>query len=222
MYKILFIDEQKEAHDDFLDYVEACTTADIEAKVMFPLNSIDETIESIISENPDAIISDFELNELKTAIKYTVPYNGVELLTKFLSIKYRFPCFIMTAFDDKAIHSSEDVNIVYVKSVLNKQANSEEKATITFLDRVKEQIRHYKTRISYAEIELKRLIELRNIGKATIEDEALLIELDTFWENATDKRSTIPAEYKSLSNQKQLSDLLEGVDALINELTKNK
>jgi DNA-binding NarL/FixJ family response regulator len=222
MYKILFIDEQKEAQDDFLDYVDFSTASDIKAKVMFPFNNIDETIDAILSENPDAIISDFELNELKTDIKYTVPYNGVELVTKFLSIKHGFPCFIMTAFDNKAVHSSEDVNIVYVKNILHKQSNQEEKATITFLDRVKEQIRHYRTKISDAETELMQLIELRKIGKATFEDETRLIELDTFLESTIDNRALIPSEYKESSNQKRLSDLLGSVNELVKKLEENK
>jgi hypothetical protein len=125
----------------------------------------------------------------------------------------------MTSFDDKAVHDSEDVNIVYVKNILH---NSEEKAKITFLDRVKEQIQHYRIRIANTESELKQLIELRNSGNATIDDESRLIELDTFLEKSLDGRTAIPTEYKSLSNQKQLSDLLEGVDSLIKKLEENK
>jgi hypothetical protein len=215
MYKILFIDEQKEAHDDFLDYVDSFSMTDIDAHTIFPHSTIEATIEAITGEQPDAIISDFELNEHKTDITYNVPYNGVDLVIGFQSIRNGFPCFIMTAFDYQAVHSSGDVNIVYVKNILH---NKEEKGTVTFLERVKEQIGHYKARISNAEAELQRLLELKKAGNTTLEDEAHIIELDSFLESALDKRTTVPAEYKSLSNQKQLSELMGKVDELINKL----
>ena len=214
MYKILFIDEQKEAHDDFLDYVDSFSMTDIEAHTMLPYSTIEETIDAIMLENPDAVISDFELNGHRTDISYNVPYNGVDLVIKFQAIRNEFPCFIMTAFDYQAVHSSNDVNIVYVKNILH----NPEKGTITFLDRVKEQIRHYKAKISNAETELQRLLELKRAGNVTLNDEAKIIELDSLLEHAIDKRTAIPSEYKSLSNQKQLSELMDKVDELINKL----
>ena len=216
MYKILFIDEQKDEQSYFLDYIDRYPDANVEVEVIFPCQSMDEMIDAVININPDAIVSDFRLNEYKTDIGYNVPYNGVELAEKFQSIRDGFPCFIITSFDNDAIPASEDVNIVYVKSPIH-NPNSE-KNTVTFLDRVKEQIKHYKTRISNAETELQRLLELKKKENATLEDEARIIELDGFLENAIDKRTAIPTGYKSLSTQKQLSDLMGKVDELINKL----
>jgi DNA-binding NarL/FixJ family response regulator len=218
MYKILFIDEEKEAHDDFRDYVDSLLITDVEICTMFPYNTIQETIDAIISENPDAVISDFELNEQKTDVPYNVPYNGVDLVTKFQSIRNDFPCFIMTAFDNQAVHSSNDVNIVYVKNILH----NPEKGIITFLERVKEQIRHYKTRISEAETELQRLLELRNSGQATLEDEARLIELDSFLEKALNNKTVVPSKYKELSNTEHLVKMLTKADEIIKKLEDNK
>jgi hypothetical protein len=216
MYKILFIDEQKEAQDEFLDYLDYYHDVDIEVEVRFPYQSMDKMIEDIIKIAPDAIITDFRLNEYKTEVPYNVPYNGVELVDKFLSIRKDFPCFIMTTFDNEAVPASEDVNIVYVKNIIHNP--DKENAKVTFLGRIKEQIGHYKARISSAEAELQRLLELKKAGNTTLEDEAHIIELDSFLESALDKRTTVPAEYKSLSNQKQLSELMGKVDELINKL----
>jgi DNA-binding NarL/FixJ family response regulator len=87
MYKILFIDEQQGDIDDFKDYVDATTTTEnISVVAEYPLESLDEMIQEIFKHNPDAVITDFMLNEYKEAIKYNVPYNGVELvreLTRF-------------------------------------------------------------------------------------------------------------------------------------------
>jgi len=215
MYKILFIDEQKESHDDFLDYVELYPDTDIEVEPMLPCPDMDKMTEVIIEKAPDAIIVDFRLNDNSPE---NIPYNGVELVNNLQSIRNGFPCFIMTTFDNEAVHYSDDVNIVYVKKILH----NPEKGTVTFLDRVKEQIRHYKTRISNAETELQRLLELRKSGEATIDDEARLIELDDFLEKAIDGKTTVPSQYKTLSNAKHLASILAKADELIKKLEENK
>ncbi|MDR2650704.1 MAG: coiled-coil domain-containing protein 30 [Prevotellaceae bacterium] len=220
MYKILFIDEQKEAQDEFLDYLDYYHDIDIEAEVMFPYQNIDEMIDEIIKMAPDATITDFRLNEYKTEISYNVPYNGVELVDKILSIRKDFPCFIMTTFDNEAVPASEDVNIVYVKNIIYNP--DKENAKVTFLGRIKEQIRHYKAKIDNAETELKQLIELRKSGNATLEDEARLIELDSFLEQSFDKKVTIPSQYKELSNTEHLLNMLAKADELIKKLEDNK
>ena len=64
---------------DFEEFVEKSPSkAKIETITMLPLAELDDMIENIIKISPDAIISDFRLNELKTDIRYTVKYNGVD------------------------------------------------------------------------------------------------------------------------------------------------
>ena len=49
MYKILFIDEEKDTLEDFEDFVEKSPSkAKLEPITMFPLADLDEMIESII------------------------------------------------------------------------------------------------------------------------------------------------------------------------------
>ena len=94
MYKILFIDEENDTLQDFEEFVEKSSSkAKIKPITTLPLPDLDEMIESIIKIAPDAVISDYRLNELKTDIKYTVKYNGVDLVEEFQSIRNHFPCF---------------------------------------------------------------------------------------------------------------------------------
>jgi hypothetical protein len=218
MYKVLFIDEQQSALDKFLRYVEYYKDDSISAEVLLPLRNLDEMLDSIFDKAPDAIISDYRLNEYKTEIQYNVPYNGIELVHSIWSRRECFPCFVLTTFSDEAIPSSEDVNIVYEKEIIYKAGN--EGTKVTFLNRIKEQIRQYRTRIFNAETELLQLLELRKDGQATLDNEARIIELDSFLEKIVDKRASIPAEYKMLSNQEQLSKLLSEVDKLIDKFDK--
>ena len=217
-YKILLIDEEKDTFDDFRDYLDISSTKDsIEVIEMFPLEELSEMIEVIFKINPDAIITDFRLNEMKTDIDYNVPYDGVELVEEFLKYRHSFPCFVLTAFDDLAVSASEDVNKVYIKNILHNN-KEESKAKAKFLDRVINQIEHYQTKIISAESELLELIKLRKSGKASINDENRIIELNSFLENVIDRKSSIPTEYKKLSNDDRLSELLKKVDTLLKKV----
>lgn len=222
MYKILLIDEENETFEDFKDYVDHSSSKDnISVLTQFPLEDIDEMIEKMISNNPDAIVTDYNLNEMKTDIDYNVPYTGVELIERYLKLRMSFPCFVLTAFDDLAIGASEDVNKIYIKNILhNKKEESKVKAN--FLDRIINQIEHYKSRINKAEKEIQKLIEIRKNGKATISDEERIIELDQFLESALDGEHSIPLKFKSLSNEERLDKLLNRVNKLLEKVENNE
>ncbi|MHB1107145.1 MAG: response regulator [Lutibacter sp.] len=181
------------------------------------MEELDALIELIFKINPDAIITDFRLNEMKTDIDYNVPYDGVELVEEFLKSRQGFPCFVLTAFDDLAVSASEDVNKVYIKNILHNN-KEESKAKAKFLDRVINQIEHYQTKLKNAEAELIELLKLRESGKASITDENRIIELDNFLENIIDRKSSIPPEFKKLSNDERLNNLLLKVDALLKKV----
>jgi hypothetical protein len=163
------------------------------------------------------IVTDFRLNEMKTDIKYNVPYNGVELVQDLLKIRTSFPCFVLTAYDDLAVSESDDVNKVYIKNILHNN-KEESKAKAKFLDRVIYQIEHYKSKINNAEKELIELIELRKSGKANISDEERIIKLDNFLENIIDSQHAVPPEFKTLSNEDRLNKLLSTVDEILKKV----
>ncbi|HDS6669994.1 TPA: hypothetical protein QHX39_004780, partial [Enterobacter ludwigii] len=214
MYKILFIDEETDAIEDFKDYADETTTSEkIEIIDEFPKSTLEEMINVIIKLNPDAVITDFMLNEKKTSITYGVEYNGIQLVKEFLSIRDGFPCFVMTSLDDDAVKESDDVNIVYVKDILHSEKNSKVKAS--FLEKVVSQISHYRARIESYEKELKNLITRREMGEATIIDENRIIELDHLLEQSVDRKSSVPQEFKELSNTQRLEEILLKVDNIL-------
>ncbi|HIC7968354.1 TPA: hypothetical protein ACW7MX_004622 [Enterobacter ludwigii] len=220
MYKILFIDEETDAIEDFKDYADETTTSEkIEIIDEFPKSTLEEMINVIIKLNPDAVITDFMLNEKKTSITYGVEYNGIQLVKEFLSIRDGFPCFVMTSLDDDAVKESDDVNIVYVKDILHSEKNSKVKAS--FLEKVVSQISHYRARIESYEKELKNLITRREMGEATIIDENRIIELDHLLEQSVDRKSSVPQEFKELSNTQRLEEILLKVDNILSKVNKN-
>lgn len=61
-------------------------------------------------------------------------------------------------------------------------------------------------------------MELRNAGTATMDDESEIIRLDHFLEVSTDRKNSIPDEYKTLSNSRRLEELLTKVDTLLGKI----
>ncbi|WP_422358910.1 hypothetical protein [Reichenbachiella sp.] len=221
MFRILFIDEEQDDIDSFKDYIEEKDIdGNFEVISSFPLGGLDEMLDEIFSQHVDAVITDFMLNEIKEDIKYNVPYNGVDLVREISSKREDFPCFVMTAFDDDAVGQSEDVNIVYIKGILH-GTEKETKAKANFLDRVKNQILHYRTKLDNAE---KRLLELLKKGESqeldAAEEEEIVL-LDGLIERALDKESVVPKIVKEKKESDSLSDLLDKVDSLTKRLGRD-
>jgi len=217
MYKLLFIDEEQNTLDDFADYVDGFNAKEpLHVETRLPQADINSMVDLIIEIAPDALIADFRLNEMKVDIKENIPYDGVDLVKAYQTIRNGFPCFVLTALDDEAVSKSEDVNLVYVKGNIYKTDDNSVKAK--FLDRVLRQIESYKSRLNDTERELRELINRRQQGEADVMVEARIIELDAFLEKAVDARSIIPAEFKKLSNTERLDSILLKVNELLSKL----
>lgn len=212
-YKVLFIDEEADQHDAFQEYMEPAT--DLEVICRFPAPSLEEMLQVIEDIKPDAIVTDFLLNEHRETIDYNVGYNGAELVKAFEDIRPLFPCFVLTSYDYQAIHASSDVNLVYVKRVLHQ---IEKCGTAFFYIRVCEQISKYKASIDKAQKELTILIDKRANGQTTPQEDQRLVDLDSFIEKSLGSDFVVPNDMKSTSNIARLTDLVQKVDVLLARL----
>ena len=213
-YKILFIDEESTQHDRFLDYFEH-VCPEIKPTCLFPKANVDEMVDIIRELQPDAVVTDFKLNEIRVDIDYNVNYDGVELISNLRRLYHNFPCFVITSFDDDAVNVSDDVNLVYIKDLLKPD---NDKAKVPFAQRILSQIDKYRARIDAARIELSVLIDKRNSGKAGVHEEDRIIQLDSFLERAFDAYDAVPSEMKKLSNLEKLNELIEKADEILKKL----
>lgn len=225
MYRIAFIDEEEVDVDAFKDYIESKDqNEEFEVIDLLPERSLALMLDKINDLYVDAIVTDYFLNEKKVQIKYNVPYDGVELVSKIQEEREDFPCFVITSYDDDAINDSEDVNLVYVKGILHNPAlEVKSKARASFFDRLKKQILHYKTRIEKAEKRVLELIEKSGTDAGLdASEETELIEKDRFLERALDKPSSLPERLRKKEESESLKKLLDAVDELSQELRKDK
>ena len=212
-FKILFIDEEKRQQDEFADFMDHYQDR-VELICRYPRSTLVDTIAMIDELHPDAIVSDFRLNDIKDDIKYNVSFDGSELMDAYLDERPGFPCFVLTSFDDEAIYRSHDLNIVYLKRDLHPSKDDK----ITFADRIIQKIVSYHAEISNAQERLNDLMELRRNNQATSKDEQELIELDSFLERSLGQKTQVPAGMKELSNMNRLNELIGKADAILAKL----
>ena len=167
---------------------------------------------SSANANRDAVIADFQLSEYMSKITY----NGVNLVEKILQKKYKFPCFVLTSHDDQAVAQSSDVNLVYIKGLMTKEDN----VKITFLERVKNQIEHYKSIIKNSQKEFNEILKKGNKNPLTVVEEERLEELDDFLEKALEQESKIPLKLKKKSTLNDLHKLIKNTDELLKKWIK--
>ena len=181
-YVIAYIDEIKDERDNFFndafDY-----DPDLKVILIDPGNfpNLKELIGRLNQISVDAIISDFKLTE-----NANINYSGEQIVNHMSEYRNKFPCFIMTSYEENAIMESSDVNMVYSKG----DGISEK-----FFNRVISQIKHYQTQINSWENELLELLKIP-INERTAKDNELIIELDHYLEKSLYGKSTVPKEVK--------------------------
>ena len=159
------------------------------------------------------------LNEIRTDISYNVDYTGIELVDVIHKHREGFPCFIITSFDDTAVDATDDVNLVYIKDVLNTKKDIKKNTSkVTFAQRIISQVDKYRSKIDHAKEELSTLVEKRAKGQTGVYEEDRIIKLDSFLEGALDAYDAIPSQMKELSNLDKLNELIGKADEILKKL----
>jgi len=214
-YKILFIDEVEADIRRFQRYIHK---KDIDKsfilEVSLPKNRLEDMLEFIYKNKFDAIVTDHKLHEENPDIEY----DGIELVQKIQTKIPYYPLFVLTSFDDEAIIQGDDVNIIYVKGLMDK--DGENKAHATFLDKVKNQIIHYRKKIEDAEDRILELIKKSETELLTAQEEDELIKLDNFIVSSLDKESMLPEQLKSHQNLEELHKMINNTDKLLERLQR--
>lgn len=222
-YRILFIDEEKSAHAKFKRNFLDNNKERFTGLSVFPEASLETMMELIFEENPDAVLTDFSLNEYKTDFNYEVEYDGKDLASEIHARRQGFPVFITTSLGDDAARGGADVKIIYEKygSFNDGQREdrrvSADKQHLTFADKLFHEIRAYKQLLEDCSSEFDSLLAKRSSSQngLSLDEEERLIELDGILENLIDKKSKIPQALKIPSNVQKLEALLSLAQEII-------
>lgn len=212
-HKILYIDEEELWRDNFTRY----THEEFDVETIAPVEDQDELIAYIKSSTAKAVILDHLLSEKMPEINY----DGVDIVKTLKQSNERFPLFVLTSHDIKAMEQAEDVNYVYPKNVIS-QKEKQVDGKGEFNERIRLQIEHYDTACEASETEFMALVKKADAEKLTAVEEERLIELDTFLNQQVGRDLDIPQHLKNTSNAELTQRLIEVSEELIAKIEAKK
>lgn len=201
--KLIYIDEDP---DDIV-YFQEFSDGHFDLEVIQVENDADmeEVLEVVLSSPPDAVITDFMLNE-----KARVAFNGQMLIELIQSRNKHLPCFLLTSHTPNALEATHDARLVQTKAVI---LGSDDYTTL-FREQIAKVIKDHKAKFLAAESELAQLVAMP-VNVLTAEQRQRMLELDSYIEEHGLSNGALPLELKEDKSVELLSRLVSQVDALL-------
>ncbi|MEI8605106.1 MAG: hypothetical protein ACJAVX_000790 [Pseudoalteromonas rhizosphaerae] len=210
-FKVVYVDEDPDARKEFeLNFVnkEMCDLV-----IVHPKFQLDEMVDFIIEEGPEAVVSDFRLKDKEPR----VTYDGVDLVKKLKSIKAKLPCFVLTSYEGEAINVTLDVNWIHDKEEIHEDENDRP----VFSQKVLQQIHVNRGLLDNLLNKQQELFNKLQQNQLTVEGERELVELSNEIELFIFDDKKIPNEIKSYDGLAKLDSLIRLSDQLLKEIDKN-
>lgn len=212
-HKIAYIDESR---DEIMRFQRQVYES-LDVEVFYPKEDMDFFIEELLNSGVEAFVSDFHLGHYREDVNVNINYTGGDLIERLLAIRERYPCFVLTSFDNDAVERMNDVNYVYSKQLL-----TDTKQVRIFIKKVIAQIEHYSQNINDASARFFDLLDRSANRKLTEEEENQLLELDSFLERTLSQKSALPKERKNQLVIEEITKLLSSTNDLIQMLRENR
>ena len=203
---IAYVDESEHERKNFhLDAYASELFSEIQT--LHPDDDLHALISQLVDLRIDALVSDFRLSDAGPKT-----YTGADVVRAFLEVRRDFPCFIRTSFDDDAMISSSDVNLVYSKDV-----KDEATAGRDLFRRVALQISNHRERVESWLVEFNTLSAIAPAERTAAHIERL-IELDDDLERSFSNDQAIPKSVKRQALER--NGLLARQDELMDQTEK--
>jgi vacuolar-type H+-ATPase subunit I/STV1 len=202
-FKITYLDESGEDIRAFQRFA----SSHFDVIPLKPIPSLDEMLTTVFENGAAALVVDYDLSEEAP----TIHYSGTDIVEGILAQRPDFPVFILTSYDEQALENGDDVNIVYEKKEMYDK-------NVKFLQKINTQIVNYNRRLDQKEDRILELNKLREQRDLTLDEENELIELDSYIEEALNKKDALPNALKTISNEMKLVSLLSKVDILLKKV----
>lgn len=210
-FKVIYVDEDPDARKEFeLNFLnkEVCNLV-----IVHPKFQLNEMVDFIIEEAPEAVVSDFRLKDKEPR----VTYDGVDLVKKLKSIKTKLPCFVLTSYEGEAINVALDVNWIHDKEEIHEDENDRP----VFSQKVLQQI-YVNKRLQDDLIEQQQeLFSKLQENQLTAKEERKLVELSNEIELFIFDDKKIPNEVKSYDGLAKLDSLIQLSNQLLKDIDRN-
>jgi len=202
--KLIYVDDDPEDIIYFNDFVDGYFN--LESIRINNDSVLEDVVDEILNAPPDAIVTDFMLNE-----KATVGFNGQALVSMLQQRNKHLPCFLLTSHAPDALHATHDARIVQAKAAV---MGGNEELTVLFRSQIQKVIADYRINLDNAEAELDALLEIP-LEKMDAHQRERAVELDTYIEEHGLGSHPLPMEIKSERSIEMLTKLLHQVDDLL-------
>jgi hypothetical protein len=169
-------------------------------------SSLDDVVDEILNLHPDAVVTDFLLND-----KATVSFNGQALIDSLRERNKHLPCFLLTSHAPDALEATNDARIVQSKAVMTGERSD---LGLLFRNQIARIIENHRAKLLRAEEELRSLLSLPG-EQMTAQERKRVIELDDFIEEHGLGNHALPSEVKEERSIELLTELVHRVDELL-------
>lgn len=209
-YSILYIDEQKEYREEFLDKV---SDDSFEVKAIHPFASEVQMLDYIANEKCDAVIVDYGLKRNDP----NITYNGGDIINSLNESKEDFPAFILTQDLDQDNGVDEHVKstMILMKSDLNNNLD-------TLKRRVSKYIKHYQKDNEDLSKEYYDLNEKKQNNALSDTELERLNYLDDKLERRFEGDRKLPALIKDSESLRLLNSVLKDAEDFIEKNIKHQ
>ncbi|MBR5087719.1 MAG: hypothetical protein IKX31_12025 [Muribaculaceae bacterium] len=170
--------------------------------------TLEEIWEYILEKELDAIIVDFQLFD-----SGKVSFDGNDVVNTITAHNQHFPIIVLTAHENRALDELDNVLIVKGKKIIN---DAEELPN--FIKMLNAIIRSYKEKLANSQ---QTILDLQKKDCLTEFEESILFNAQLFLAE-TSKDDTVSPNKFSFGYSKQLQDLLDRTNNLLEELEKKK
>ena len=210
-YKVAYLDE----NDGWLNTFYQTFKKDFEI-VLFKIDadsSIDDILKNLFSEELDAIVTDYLLEE-----EGNVSFNGNKIVEAVRRYKPHFPIIMLTAHESQAINHMDDVHIIYGKDILD--GESEEELEM-FKSKIKSNIANYYTKITNTQKRVEELSKKKNEGHLELPEEDELTRLLILMDELEPDGKDMPTNLTLPESISKLNEFVIQTKELIEELKRS-
>jgi hypothetical protein len=212
-YKIAYIDEDKGWINTF--YQTFKNDFEILRIEVNPESSVDAILDQLLSNNLDAIVTDYLLEE-----NAEVPFNGNKIVEEIKRTKPHFPIVMLTSFPTQAIGHTDDVHIIYNKNILSVENDREKEELDIFKSKIQSNISNYYKKIDDTNLKIEQLIEKRNNNGLEISEEEELTKLYILFDELNPDGKDLPANLIHRDSITKLNEFVSETREILEELKK--
>ena len=212
-YRIAYIDEDKGWINTF--YQTFKNDFDIFRIEVNPESSIEAILHSLLSNNLNAIVTDYLLEE-----NAEVPFNGNKIVEEIKKIKPHFPIVMLTSFPTQAISHTDDVHIIYNKNILSVENDREKEDLEIFKTKIQSNISNYYKKIEDTNTKIEQLVEKRNNQGLDIPEEEELTKLYILFDELNPEGKDLPANLIHRDSISKLNEFVSETKEILEELKK--